>query len=183
MTLGEKHSQEELSGDHGYFSGTKEMNRVQHGFIWAPGAQASLKPHHAYHWNQSVYKKEVRTPVFWLARKGPELYFVNNSYEMLDLVSTHTGGCETCDNEVVTISDDVGFTYRNVKPNEAVKIDQYDDVHDIDYLQQVALRIESKKQGCINMLTQPAKGGIKEEILLWNTGESGNVTITHTPMF
>lgn len=183
MTMGNKQALVETLGDHGNFAAKKVLNRVENAFTWAPCGYSSVKLPRDYQWNHSHCKRESRIPLFWLARKGQELYFVNNSDEILDVVSTHTGGCETCDNEVVRISDDVGFTYRSVKPNEAVKVDEYDEFYDLEYLLQLSLRIESKTQGCINILTRPAKGSIEEVILLWNTGESGDVTITPNPMF
>ena len=156
----------------------KKLVRIQDAFSWSPKVYTSVTSDRQYHWPNPPYKKETRIPLYWLARKGLELFFVNSSEETLDLVSVHTGGCVTSDDSAVSITDDVGYTYHDVKPNEAVKVDEYDDFYDLDFLLQVSLRIESKKEGVLNILTWPQKGGIGETIIMWSNGESGKVTIT-----
>ncbi len=156
----------------------KKLVRLQNAFSWSPMVYSSVISDRLYHWPNPPYKKETRIPIYWLARRGLELFLVNSSDETLDLVSVGTGGCATTDDSVVSITDEVGYIYHDVKPNEAVKIDEYDDFYDLDYLLQVSLRIESKKEGVLDILTWPEKGGIGETVLMWNNGDNGKVTIT-----
>lgn len=113
-----------------------------------------------------------RTPVFWVACYQNEVYFVNNSHEILDYVRTEVAGVQTCDDEIFTISD-TDYSYQNVKPNDAVKIDEFDEINDSDYLLQISLVIKSKKHGEVHMRTSPVKGGFCESVLLWDSGEIG----------
>jgi hypothetical protein len=57
----------------------REHKRVLHEFKWA--------------------KSEKKEPVFYLIRCGEELYFVNDSSDTLNSVSTSTSGCQTLDDE------------------------------------------------------------------------------------
>jgi len=123
-------------------------------------------------------KAEVRHPVLWLARTENELYLVNSSAETLDFVGAGTGGFQTVDNDCITVATSNKYTYKNVKPNDAVKVEEFDGFYDLDYLLQVSMRIQSKNLGNIEILTPPEKGGIGEIVLLWDTMENGkNVSI------
>ena len=64
-----------------------------------------------FKWTRSEKKK----PVFYVVRYGEELYFVNDSTETLNSVSTTTGGCQTVDDEVMPISSpDPLYLYKDV---------------------------------------------------------------------
>ena len=70
------------------------------------------------------------------------------------------------------------YEYKNVKPNDAVKVEEYDGFYDLDYLLQVSMSVQSKNIGSIEISTPPEKSGIGEMILLWDTMENGhNVSI------
>jgi len=60
-----------------------------------------------------------------------------------------------------------------VEPNEAVKVEEYDDILDYDSMLGITLYIKSKKLGNIQIGTDVNKGGVKSMVLLWDTGESG----------
>jgi hypothetical protein len=114
-----------------------------------------------------------------LVRDGGELYLVNSSVETLDEVSAESGGFQTVDDDVVSITSNDGYTYKNVKPNFAVKIEEYDGYNDLDYILQVVVTIQSTNLGTIEILTLPAKGGVGETVILWDNGEAGeNVSIS-----
>lgn len=126
-------------------------------------------------------KPDMRIPIFWLTQSGNELFFVNDSDETLDLVTTQSGGFQTCDDAVIGISSDEGYRYSDVKPHEAVKVEEYDDFYDTDFILQVSIFVQSKTKGNFLMKTLPQKGGVGELALLWDTGETGkNVYLKKT---
>jgi len=122
-----------------------------------------------FKWTRSEKKK----PVFYVIRKGEELYFVNESTETLNSVSTGTGGCQTLDDEVMPVSSpDPLYLYKNVKPGEAVKVEHYDPYWDSDYLLQLEVELSSPTHGN-KIFRVLGKGGIDDTVLLWDTGEAG----------
>ena len=122
-----------------------------------------------FKWTRSEKKK----PVFYVIRKGEELYFVNESTETLNSVSTATGGCQTLDDEVMPVSSpDPLYLYKNVKPGEAVKVEHYDPYWDSDYLLQLEVELSSPTHGN-KIFRVLGKGGIDDTVLLWDTGEAG----------
>jgi hypothetical protein len=118
-------------------------------------------------------KPETRVPILWLTRDGNELYLVNLSKEALDSVVVDSGGYLTADDDVVTVGSEAQYHYKDVKPNDAVKVDEYDGYYDLDYVLQVYLTIKSPSLGCIEISSPPEKGGVGETVLLWDSGESG----------
>ena len=153
----------------------KEHKIVENKFTWVPlDKRASrfgggLTP---------PRKAELRRPLFWLARDGGELFFVNSSKDTLDFVIAESGGFQTIDDDVMTVGSKEKYEYKNVMPNHAVKVEEYDGFYDLDYLLQVSMRIKSKSTGCIEIISPPEKGGLEETVLLWNTKENGkNVSI------
>jgi len=122
-----------------------------------------------FKWTRSEKKKLV----FYVIRKGEELYFVNESTETLNSVSTGTGGCQTLDDEVMPVSSpDPLYLYKNVKPGEAVKVEHYDPYWDSDYLLQLEVELSSPTHGN-KIFRVLGKGGIDDTVLLWDTGEAG----------
>lgn len=141
----------------------KGHKTVAQKFIWSPVEPSSF--------GVPPRKPELRTPVFWLVRDDFELYFVNSSEETLERVIARSGGFQTLDEQVLTVSNKNGYEYKNVSPQVAVKVDEYDPFLDSDYMLQVSLRIESAQLGCVEIATLPEKGGVGGMVLLWNTGE------------
>ena len=124
--------------------------------------------------------KENRLPILWFAREGKELYLVNSSEEMLDFVAAGIDEFQTVDDDCITVSSENKnkYEYKNVKPNDAVKVEEFDGYYDLDYLLQVSIQIQSKNLGNIEIFSPPEKGGIGEIVLLWDTMEKGkNVSI------
>lgn len=118
-------------------------------------------------------KPELRRPLLWLALDAGDLYLVNASGETLDSVISDMGGFTTSDDDVVTVASDKNYEYKNVENGSAVKVDEYDDYYDLDYLIQVVLRVQSPKFGILEIVSPLEKGGVRETVLLWDSGEKG----------
>ncbi len=56
-------------------------------------------------------KPDNRLPLLWLARKGGELYLVNDSGETLDWVGTGVGGFISADDEILPVSSAKDYIY------------------------------------------------------------------------
>lgn len=121
----------------------------------------------------SPRKPENRVPIYWLARQGNELYFVNASEEALDSLIASSGGFETTDVGVLTVASSKNYEYKNITPNMAVKVDEYDGFYDLDCVLQVTITIQSTKFGTLHIIPPAKKGGVNETVLLWNTNETG----------
>ena len=98
------------------------------------------------------------------------LYFVNESDEILDTVSISSGGFFTIDSETPVSVGGNDLTYENVLPNEAVLIESYDNFYDLDYVLGVTLYIQSDKLGKLRIRAIPDKGGVKPQALLFEDG-------------
>lgn len=149
-----------------------EHKSLENEIIWIPVDQRQSR----FGGPMSPRKKETRRPVFWLARVGMELYFVNSSGETLDYVTAETSGFVGAS----SISSEQGYDYRNVRANHAVKVDEYDGFYDLDFVLQVSVTIKSPTYGCIELITGPEKGEIVEIVLLWDSGEAGKHVQTRT---
>ena len=147
----------------------KEHKTLVGAFNWIPMDKRMSK----FGGPMSPRKPEIRRPVLWLARAGNELYLVNDAKEALDDVVAGHGGWVRADDRVATAASEVEFHYEHVQPGEAVKVDQYDGNHDLDYMLSVALKVQSPSLGCLEIESPAEKGGLDETILLWNTGEPG----------
>ncbi len=149
-----------------------EHKIIENEFKWIP-----LDKRPSRFGGPSLYrKKEKRHPLLWLARKGNELYLVNSSKESLDFVISTSGGFATEDEDILTC-EGPKYEYKNVKPNNAVKVEEFDGYYDLDFVIQVDLKIQSKSIGCITIKTPPEKGGIGETVLLWDTFENGKYVV------
>jgi len=166
----------------------KELKRVQGKFEWvSPQEQRTMTrlspmplPPHA---------PEYRRPIYWLATTevsqgegapyATELYFVNWSDETLDNVVVGSGGFQTVDDDVRSFSNDQGYVYRSVTPCEAVKVEVFDNYYDLDQMFFIAIEIHSRTRGSLRMTTGPEKGGVSEQVLLWDNGDPGKrVTVS-----
>lgn len=94
---------------------------------------------------------------------GQALYFVNSSNEILDVVSSDIGGFMGS----ISSDNNPSFLYKNVLPNESVKVEEYDGFYDLDYLLGFSLSIESKRYGKIKIKPPAKKGGLKKQPLLY----------------
>ncbi len=149
-----------------------EHKIIENEFKWVP-----LDKRQSRFGGPSLYRKpEKRYPLLWLARKGGELYLVNSSKDSLDFVISSSGGFATEDDDVLTFKGHK-YEYKNVKPNDAVKVEEFDGFYDLDLVLQVDLKIQSKSIGCITIQSPPEKGGVGEIVLLWDTFENGKNVI------
>lgn len=98
------------------------------------------------------------------------LYFVNESDEILKKVSTSSGGFFTIDDEHPVSVGGKDLTYENVLPNEAVFIESYDNFYDLDYLLGLTLYIQSDKLEKLRIRAIPDKGGVKPQALIFEDG-------------
>lgn len=113
-------------------------------------------------------------PLLWLCRSGEELYLVNSSTETIDEISVRHGGMQTVDDEALCLASKSRYTYKNVEPNQAVKVDEYDGFYDLDFLIQVYIRIRSEILGHMEIRSSLSKGGLKRNTaLIWNEGKLG----------
>ena len=141
-----------------------QQQEVQYQFRWIPlhVRNAGFPPR----------KPEKRIPIFWLTRKDNELFFVNDSDELLDSVKIESNEFLTYDNFIIGLSNNKAFYYQDVGSHEAIKMIEYDDFFDLDIFFQFTFFIQSKTYNAdITML--PKKGIINERVMLWNTDELG----------
>ena len=146
-----------------------EQKTVVNGFTWIPMESRKSR----LVGEKPPRKPEKRQPLLWLARDGNDLYLVNASGESLDCVTARSCGFRGAEDDYESISANAEYTYKDVKPNEAVKVEHYDRYYDCDYILQVRLKVQSAGLGCIEMVSPLAKGGVGESVLLWDSGESG----------
>lgn len=147
----------------------KEHKTIVNGFTWVPIEKRKSR----FGGKMPPGKPEKRLPILWLARDGSELYLVNASREPLDYVVADSGGCQTVDDDIEMVSSKEKYEYKDVKPDDAVKVDEFDVFYDCDYMLQVFLTVQSASLGCVEIASPLAKGGVGETVLLWDSGESG----------
>jgi hypothetical protein len=147
----------------------KDHKSIENEFTWVP----LDKRKSIFGGSVPPRKSEIRKPLLWLAQKNNELYLVNFSGGLLDSVVADSGGFQTVDDDVMVVSNNEQYEYLNVKPNTAIKIEEYDGFYDLDYILQVCIRVKSIKLGSLDIQGPPEKGGAGETVLLWDTGESG----------
>jgi hypothetical protein len=148
----------------------KKNKIIETGFSWsAPRKLPTLNE-----------KKEEKVPCLWLCRLGSDLFLVNSTDEIIDEISADSGAMQTIDSAGVSLDSPNGYFYTEVKPNQAVKVDEYDGYYDLDYLIQVYITIRSKTLGEIEIRTPLSKGGIEgNTALMWNKDKLGkNVLVT-----
>ena len=120
-----------------------------------------------------------RKVLFWVTSRdldmGRELYFVNDSGETLTRVGAEDGGFTSWDEGVISSWTEAGkgYHYRDVRPAEAVKVAEFDDYYDLDYVLSVAVTITSPSRGTLTLSTPLEKGGVRECVLLYDSGEVG----------
>lgn len=119
-------------------------------------------------------KPNAGKPLLWIHRVSGAAYLINASDETLTKVEASSGGCITADDDVITLQSDGVARYENVKPGEAVKVDEYDEYYDLDFSLQIGIMVESPRLGRRDFLTMVNKGGAKTQVLL-REGEDGEV--------
>ena len=147
----------------------KQPDRIKNRFSWVPMDKRldrlgqPLPPR----------KPEKRIPKYWLIRDEKNLYFVNNTDESIESVSSSPQGFEVEDGEIYIIKRK-GYVYDNVEPQEAVKLAEFDPFADYGSVLQVDIRVQLKKDVCVKMLSPSHEGGMTgDAVLQWDTGEAG----------
>ena len=118
-------------------------------------------------------------PVFSLARRGDLLFFVNHSDRVLDYVSSEASGA-LATGDGMTFADGGRYNYPDVRPREAVLLDEYDMVLDSDFYIALEVHLASAALGQWSFSTTN-KGGTGSIVLLWEDGfVSPRIKATHT---
>jgi len=117
-------------------------------------------------------QKEEKTPVFYLAVQENEedhyvsdVYFINNTDETLEFVSSGTGGFQTCDEDIVSVQGK-GLFYQKVIPGEAVLVESYHCVSDSDFVLELNIEVLSQVWGKLEF-KELEKGGFGAKVLMW----------------
>jgi hypothetical protein len=120
--------------------------------------------------------KEERVPAFYLAVQDnkedhylSDVYFVNNTDETLDFVSSGFGGFQTCDEDVVSVQGR-DCIYEKVIPGEAVLVESYHLVYDSDYLLELSIEALSRDLGTLKF-NEVEKGGFYSKVLMWKESD------------
>lgn len=124
---------------------------------------------------ESLRASEARRPMFRLvslrSSNSDELFFVNDTDEVLEHVAASTGGFITADDAALSL-EGANLVYHDVRPGEGVKVEAFDGYYDLDYVFQLGFEIVCC-QGTWRILTGAQKGSIAEQELLWDDGRPG----------
>lgn len=119
----------------------------------------------------SPRKPEVGKPILWIAIEPrddfvKDIYLVNETGDILENVIASIGGFESYDDDVFGISGSK-IKYKNIENGDAVKIDEYDEMTNSDSVLQMYLKVKIKGKW-LELKSSSAKGGLKEEVLMWD---------------
>lgn len=95
-----------------------------------------------------------------------DVWFVNNSDEVLSEVRGTSGGFETADDEVANRAPSIA-AYNDVRPGEAVVIDMYHEIYDSDFVMQIGVEIVSPALGKLTLSSDLTKNQVQEATLYW----------------
>ncbi|NLD14056.1 MAG: hypothetical protein GX665_03045 [Gammaproteobacteria bacterium] len=142
---------------------------IHDGFEWIPLHEIHGMP---------PRKPDFRTPLLRIVRQsipeeGSELLLVNGSGAPIQSITVFKVGSFTADGNVIVLENDTGFAYIDVPHGSAVKIDQFDDYYDLDYIIGFRIEVESEKLGRLLVNCFGNKGGMRDHVLLWDTWEAG----------
>jgi len=119
-------------------------------------------------------KPDPGIPLLWLTRNGGELFLVNSTGVNLDSVQSTTFVLITIDDEMpsLIIESDV-YSYTDIKPGDAVKVEEFDGYYDLDYSFVITILITSSNLGTVKITTPLETREIGEMVLLWDNGNEG----------
>lgn len=151
----------------------KQAKVIHGGFDWVPLHELIKFP---------PRKPDYRNPIFRTVRqsaeKGSELFLVNHSGALVKTIKVFSTNFITVDDDTHSSIDEQGITYYDIPDASAVKIDQYDDYYDLDYVIGFVVEIESETLGKYRINCIGDKGGVKDMVILWDTGEANrNVSL------
>ncbi len=119
-------------------------------------------------------KPETRRPLYFLKFDNDELFFVNLTDETLSRVSTESDSKmkDFMNEEQYLDMGGPSFRYDFVKPQEAVRIDKYDQFLDPESIIYVNITVSKPNYDEI-VFRIGGKGGVnKDMVLLWDNGDS-----------
>lgn len=113
---------------------------------------------------------ETKKPLLWIAIDPQDdlvsdVYLVNETGATLDSVIASTGGFESFDDVYGISGNDV--EYKDIENGNAIKVDEYHVRSDSDSVLQISFKIKIQENQ-IELKSSTAKGGFKEEVLLWS---------------
>lgn len=109
----------------------------------------------------------TRKPLLWLQRAGSYLVFVNSSDQMLKRVAANFGGFFSADKDNATVSSNrADYCYDDVKPGEAVVIEEYDGRDDLDFVLETFITVTKLDGQVVKYRSPPGKGGMKDRAAL-----------------
>ena len=108
---------------------------------------------------------------------GAELYFVNESDEVLELVRAEPWGF--CGE--LALESDVVFQYKTINPKEGVKVydapDPIDAMYD-DFIQGIYIYVKSEKLGSLRITPKLTKNWMREQALIFeDMKEAGSISV------
>ncbi|MBN8727577.1 MAG: hypothetical protein J0H15_07715 [Xanthomonadales bacterium] len=118
-------------------------------------------------------RDQAKRPLFALARREGDLFFVNHSADVLDHVANASMGVVPAGDDEVAFTTTFSFRYDAVQPGEAVKVDEFTRdpwggyEHDEPILTQILL--DSPSHGRLKFWVAD-KGGVSDMVLLWEDG-------------
>ena len=95
----------------------------------------------------------VREVVLSLITYKGGLYFVNGSNEVLKTVTSDSFGFV----EDSSLEKNPSFSYENIQVGESVKVEEYDDFYDLDFVLGFKIYIESNEYGRIEIIPPATK--------------------------
>lgn len=139
-----------------------DKKRLHQHFVWQAGSSSGR-------WASALRENDV--PLIWLTclstASGRELYLVNHSGAHIEHLSV-IRACHTCIDGEYFNKDVPELCYEHIQPDEAVKIEHYDEYYDLDLLLGLKLKIVSQVLGERILITKNVMGGTKrDEVLLW----------------
>ena len=121
-----------------------------------------------------IDKPDALLSLQWL---GGELYFINESDEVLELVRAKEWGF--CGE--LALQSDIVFEYKTIKSNEGVKVYDAPDPTDGmygDFIKGIYIYVKSEKLGSIRISPKHTyKGMIDQALILENMKETGSVIV------
>ena len=111
-------------------------------------------------------KREIK---YALVRDKNDLYFINQSNEVINQVSTASLGFLTVEDTVYTPEKDQSCTYKDVLPGEGILIENYDDSRVYDgYMLGLYIYINNEYR----ISPRSHKGGVQNQILVYGDGST-----------
>lgn len=113
--------------------------------------------------------------IYSLVNLDDSLYFVNDSKKTLKQVSTSSSGFI----EEAALQNNPSYVYKDIQPNESVKVEQYNVIVDSDFVLGLDIYIETQNGTKTKIRASTHKGGVRPQVLLYEdltTPRFANIT-------